>query len=234
MNEIQLLANEDIKRHNFDKYKEDLKKFSEKADNDFEIPKVETESWLVFDHKVTGDELNSVTRKIGEHLIELNKNQIELTKEFRVIYEAFESLDKDYISGILSSLKSAEIAFNNSVYAIEELQKTQKDIELTINVQKRIIKGLSDFNETLNANSHLDDIDVMWENTQYMMNAINELSNKLNNLEQEKNSLLLKNKELVDLIKSKKDESKKIQNLSIATAILFVFVVVNFAVNYLR
>ena len=105
MNEIQLLANEDIKRHNFDKYKEDLKKFSEKADNDFEIPKVETESWLVFDHKVTGDELNSVTRKIGEHLIELNKNQIELTKEFRVIYEAFESLDKDYISGIYLHLK---------------------------------------------------------------------------------------------------------------------------------
>ena len=83
-------------------------------------------------------------------------------------------------------------------------------------------------------NKHFDDIDVMWENTQYMMNTINELSNKLNNLEQEKNSLLLKNEELVDLIKSKKDESKKIQNLSIATAILFVIVVVNFAVNYLR
>ncbi len=338
MNEVQILTSNEIVRHNFDKYKEDLKRFSEKTNNNFEIESVDTTSWFLFDHKVTGEEFNERIEKIGEHLIELNKSQIELTREFRVIYEAFESLDKDYISGILSSIKSAEIAFNNSVYAInkavyaiEELQKAQKDIKSTVDVQKRIINGLSDFNKRLNKNkhlddvdkiwedtqklsvildnikakivklekaknetiskvgyleksiqnenietkkllekitysvediqknigsviedqkllannlkdlqnkiyknSHLDDIDVMWENTQYMMNTINELSNKLNNLEQEKNSLLLKNEELINLIKNKKDESKKIQNLSIATAILFVIVVVNFVVNYLR
>ena len=338
MNEIQLFTNNEITRHNFDKYKEDLKRFSEKQNNDFYIPRVETSSLFVFNHNVTGKELNNVTRTIGEHLIELNKSQTDLIKEFRVIYDAFESLDKEYISGILTSLHAAQLAFNENIHTVDELKKTQvklekaqKDIQSTIDVQKRIINGLSDFNKKLNKNKHLDnidemwedtqrlsinldnlktkvnkfekrknelfdkieeleqiinyknnenkkiienivysieklqkdikvveenqklfdnnigdlqkkieknghfnDIDVMWENTQYMMNTINELSNKLNNLEQEKDSLLLKNEELVNLIKNKKDESKKIQNLSIATAILFVVVVVNFAVNYLR
>ena len=37
MNEIQLFTNNEITRHNFDKYKEDLKRFSEKSEKSLDI-----------------------------------------------------------------------------------------------------------------------------------------------------------------------------------------------------
>ena len=215
MNEIQILTSKEISKHNFDKYKNALKRFSEKPDYDFEIPSVETDSFLIFDHKVTGEELNDITERIGEHLIEINKNQNELVKEFKVIYNAFESLDKDYIGGILSSIKSAEIAFNNSVYAInkavyaiEELQKAQKDIKSTIDIQKKLIKGFVDFQNKLNKNVHLDDIDKIWDKTQLLNSNLDKLKAKINKLEEDKNVIIAKIEKLTECIEYEKKINK--------------------------
>lgn len=62
MNEVQILTSNEIVRHNFDKYKEDLKRFSEKTNNNFEIESVDTK-WFLFDHKVTGKEFNDRIEK---------------------------------------------------------------------------------------------------------------------------------------------------------------------------
>ena len=71
----------------------------------------------------------------------------------------------------------------NIVYSIEKLQR---DIKVVEENQKLFDNNIGDLQKKIEKNGHFNDIDVMWENTQYMMNTINELSNKLNNLEQER------------------------------------------------
>lgn len=227
MNELTVLNSTNISKHNFDKYKNDLKKFSEQENSDFQISRVDTSTLMFFDHKVTGEELNRITRQVGNHLIDLNKRQIEITKEFRVIYDAFESLDKDYISGIIASLKSAEKAY-------DETQKAQKDIQRTMYVQEKIIEGLENFKNRLDSKTHLEDIDDMWENTQQIAATMNYLNAKITNLEDERNDLLAKNEQLAEIINNKKEESKKLKKLNIAVIILFVLVIVNFVVSNFR
>ncbi|HJA50303.1 MAG TPA: hypothetical protein H9953_02970 [Candidatus Fusicatenibacter intestinipullorum] len=227
MNELTVLNSTNISKHNFDKYKNDLKKFSEQENSDFQISRVDTSTLMFFDHKVTGEELNRITRQVGNHLIDLNKRQIEITKEFRVIYDAFESLDKDYISGIIASLKSAEKAY-------DETQKAQKDIQRTMYVQEKIIEGLENFKNRLDSKTHLEDIDDMWENTQQIAATMNYLNAKITNLEDERNDLLAKNEQLAEIINNKKEESEKLKKLNIAVIILFVLVIVNFVVSNFR
>lgn len=202
MNELTVLNSTNISKHNFDKYKNDLKKFSEQENSDFQISTVDTSTLMFFDHKVTGKELNRITSQVVNHLIDLNKRQIEITKEFRVIYDAFESLDKDYISGIIASLKSAEKAY-------DETQKAQKDIQRTMYVQEKIIEGLENFKNRLDSKTHLEDIDDMWENTQQIAATMNYLNAKITNLEDERNDLLAKNEQLAEIINNKKEESEK-------------------------
>lgn len=227
MNELTVLNSTNISKHNFDKYKNDLKKFSEQENSDFQISRVDTSTLMFFDHKVTGEELNRITRQVGNHLIDLNKRQIEITKEFRVIYDAFESLDKDYISGIIASLKSAEKAY-------DETQKAQKDIQRTMYVQEKIIEGLENFKNRLDSKTHLEDIDDMWENTQQIAATMNYLNAKITNFEDERNDLLAKNEQLAEIINNKKEESEKLKKLNIAVIILFVLVIVNFVVSNFR
>ena len=227
MNELTVLNSTNISKHNFDKYKNDLKKFSEQENSDFQISRVDTSTLMFFDHKVTGEELNRITRQVGNHLIDLNKRQIEITKEFRVIYDAFESLDKDYISGIIASLKSAEKAY-------DETQKAQKDIQRTMYVQEKIIEGLENFKNRLDSKTHLEDIDDMWENTQQIAATMNYLNAKITNLEDERNDLLAKNEQLAEIINNKKEESEKLKKLNIAVIILFVLLIVNFVVSNFR
>lgn len=227
MNELTVLNSTNISKHNFDKYKNDLKKFSEQENSDFQISTVDTSTLMFFDHKVTGKELNRITSQVVNHLIDLNKRQIEITKEFRVIYDAFESLDKDYISGIIASLKSAEKAY-------DETQKAQKDIQRTMYVQEKIIEGLENFKNRLDSKTHLEDIDDMWENTQQIAATMNYLNAKITNLEDERNGLLAKNEQLAEIINNKKEESEKLKKLNIAVIILFVLVIVNFVVSNFR
>lgn len=227
MNELTVLNSTNISKHNFDKYKNDLKKFSEQENSDFQISTVDTSTLMFFDHKVTGKELNRITSQVVNHLIDLNKRQIEITKEFRVIYDAFESLDKDYISGIIASLKSAERAY-------DETQKAQKDIQRTMYVQEKIIEGLENFKNRLDSKTHLEDIDDMWENTQQIAATMNYLNAKITNLEDERNDLLAKNEQLAEIINNKKEESEKLKKLNIAVIILFVLVIVNFVVSNFR
>ena len=45
MNELTVLNSTNISKHNFDKYKNDLKKFSEQENSDFQISTVDTSNW---------------------------------------------------------------------------------------------------------------------------------------------------------------------------------------------
>src|SRR5574344_1754510 len=101
-----------VTARNFDEKKLALKEFSETLPRNTELPTVEEDSGIFgwFSHDVTGAELNNLTEKIQNIIINQNSTIINTIQEFSTIYDTFNALDKEYIQGILISLKAAEAA----------------------------------------------------------------------------------------------------------------------------
>lgn len=107
------------------------------------------------DHDVTGAELNEVTEKIQSIMIAQNKVIIRTIKEFNTIYDTFNALDKEYIQGILISLKAAE-------KANDEVKSSQNDITQIIEQQKQLIQVLKGFKDKIEKIEHFADVDEIF------------------------------------------------------------------------
>lgn len=145
-----------------------LKEFSGQLPNEADLPTVLTEGGLFgwFKHKVTGNELNRLTEKIQDRIIEQNKTLVKVVQEISTVYDTFSALDKVYVQEILLAINTAfkaidEVSFTNE--KISEQQKdindAQQDIKQVINQQKQIIQVLKNFKEKLEKLDHLYDID---------------------------------------------------------------------------
>lgn len=148
----------DISTHDFQEAKNSLKKYTEQAQKDFELSRVPYEGGLfnLGDHKVTGTELNRITSQIQDYLVGINTLNQGLIEEFGQVYKAFEFLDKDYISGIIASIKSAEAV------SIQE-QKDRQDIKELVNQHEQSVNVLKKFKADIDKLKHLTDIDTVWE-----------------------------------------------------------------------
>ena len=160
------MSNLPIENHNFEKLKKELKEFSENLPDAPELDHVEEEG-IFFDHKVTGEELNTLIINLQNAFIESTETSRKITKEFSKVYKTFESLDKDYIQGIKVSLESVKIvsndalrasneareAVNYSLKSIENTEKNQKQIQNTVNalstISQHFSKQLEQQQETL-------------------------------------------------------------------------------------
>lgn len=213
-----------IKPHNFENAKQHIQKFSKSTAVSTELDSVSTSGGLFgwFDHTVTGAELNKVTGQVQEHLIRINDLQKSFVSEFGQVYNALESLDKEYIPAILSAVKGAEESSNQAKHASEQAQKAQSDINKTIEAQKKVITILSDHKKKLDNLKHLENIDVIWKDLKSAQKEINDSKEKLTiikkQIEDEKKSLktlLSKNdeevKKLQDRVNSLEMASAKIQ-----------------------
>lgn len=147
-----------LKEHDFQKAKDSLKEFTNTAKKELDLTKVSTSAGLfgIFNHKVTGGELNQLTSKIQEHLIHLNKLNHSLVEEFVQVYNAFESLDKDYIAGIVAAIKAAEEVSKRE-------QKDRRDIQVMIKSHEGAVVVLKKFKEDIDKLKHLTDVDTAWE-----------------------------------------------------------------------
>lgn len=98
-----------IKEHDFQEAKNALKKYAEQAEEKIELVGVPTKGGLFHlgNHKVTGSELNDIISSTQNYLINIYKFNQDIIKEFEQVYKAFESLDKGYIAGIVTSIKAA-------------------------------------------------------------------------------------------------------------------------------
>lgn len=150
-----------ISTHEFETAKNRLKDFSQKLPKDLDIDHVETDGgflWL-FDHNVTGRELNDRLSTIQDHLISLNDTNKDTIKEFRQVYNALEALDKDYIQAILVSIKATE-------KTSEKIKATQEDLSEVVSNQKKTLEVLKKFKQRLDTYKHLGDIDKIWADCQ--------------------------------------------------------------------
>ena len=190
-----------IQEHDFQEAKNSLKRFTEQAKDQIEISAVPTDGGFLWlgDHKVTGAELNNVISQIQGQFISLNQLGQGLVDEFGQVYKAFESLDKDYISGIVSSIKAAEKVSRAEQEDRATLKKTvkmlccfQKELEKlkhlmdvdklweTIEQEKWLLEVLDGYQAELSALKHLSDIDKMWEDGIAQAKKIDLLNKKIN------------------------------------------------------
>ena len=72
------------------------------------------------------------------------------------MYSALESLDKDYIQGILISIKATE-------KTSERIEATQTEIKQIVDDQKKTLEILKKFKQKLDNYAHLGDIYAIWD-----------------------------------------------------------------------
>ena len=147
-----------IREHNFQEAKNSLKKYTEHVKEEVELSSVPYSGGLFHlgNHKVTGSEMNNITSQIQDCIISLNHLTQGLVEEIGQVYNAFEYLDKDYISGIVTSIKAAE-------KVSQEEQKDRKDIKELVEQHKQAIAVLKKFKADIEQLKHLSDIDKAWD-----------------------------------------------------------------------
>ena len=170
-----------IEKHNFTKAKNQIKRFSQNAPTNFKLSTVNTQGGLfdLFDHKVTGEELNELTSQIQGYLVNMNTQTVKVINEFKNVYDALDALDKDYVSAILSSIKATEKVSEKAKKTAEEVEKAQKDLDRTIKLQADTIKVLKQHKERLDKLMHLEHIDDLWKKGEQFDITVSSLKNEL-------------------------------------------------------
>ena len=157
MTETNTASSLKIEEHDFQQAKKSLKLFTEEAQKDVGLSTVSPKGGLfkLVNHKVTGKELNMTISEIQDHLIHFNKLSQNFVNEFVQVYHAFESLDKDYIAGIVTAIKAAEEVSKRE-------QQDRKDIKRMIEQHELSVRVLRNFKEDIDKIKHLTDIDEAW------------------------------------------------------------------------
>ena len=168
-----------IKTRKFDEAKKQLKNFSLTKHDELKLDKVDVSGGLFdwFNHKVTGEELNDVIKQVQNNLMKSNSLHKKFIEEFGQVYNALEALDKEYIQGILISIKAAE-------EASKEAKKAQKEINKSINVQTQTIEVLKKFKEKLDKYEHLEKVDDVWKYVQVFNGDVQNINHKIEIIEQ--------------------------------------------------
>lgn len=202
--------NEIIEKHDFELIKKRLKEFSEKTQSELEIKRVEEDSWLVFDHNVTGKELNERLETIQRLFIDVNTTNNSVIKEFREVYNALDVLDRDYITAIMNNLSAigktsddVRIQQRTLKKHNEKLNFQQKEIEKNVLNIEKIVEVLKTYKEKLESYEHLMEIDEIWNDCKASRDKNIEISKTV-----EENKFLLE--QLKCDIRSVEDKIKKL------------------------
>ena len=164
------MANEIIKPHKFETAKNNIHSLSKKVPN-VSLQNFPTEGSIFpwHNHNITGDEVNKLlVSPLQSTLIEQNSTIKSLFKIADEVYNALESLDKEYIQGIIAAVMSAKTASDQaktasdkantaSGQALEASRKAfdastkattaQADIKKTIEALQTTVRILKEFKE---------------------------------------------------------------------------------------
>lgn len=196
-NETELMTLQETHSKNFDSAKNQLLEFSQQNIKECKLEKSEY-GWFIFDHKVTGYELNKNLDTIGETFTNINAVVHKIISEFQIIYNTFDTLDQEYIQRILVNLKIAYGASENAKKAVKGLKNEHENLKNFAQI----------INNTLQKKS--DEIKDLKEMQKQIENRIKSISNSLRHLQdyQTDNSAEIKT------LKNKfNDSQNKIKNL---------------------
>lgn len=166
-----------INKHDFQEAKNSIKIITENKSKELKLIKVDYSGGLFnqFDHWVTGSEFNTLTSQIQDSWIHTNKIIQGILDTFLEVYKSFEYLDKDYISGILTAIKSAEEVSKKEQQDRKDIRNIIENIEVHVQVLKK-------FKEDIDQLKHINDIDKLWDMIEKQENILNEYKYKLEKL----------------------------------------------------
>ena len=168
-------------------------------------------------HKVTGDEFNERIVAIVEHFNDLFKTQTETIKQFGNVYNAFNTLDEEYVGAISKSFKGLK-------ESNDQIEATQKTLKKSIEDQKKTLEILYKFKQRLDGYAHLDDLDRLWDDCQVLSNDISAISvsvseaasanaENANAIDRIKTSLKEADSEIVRLSETAKEQKERTETL---------------------
>ncbi|NIZ19515.1 hypothetical protein [Entomospira culicis] len=162
----------EIQPKDFNDKMQQLKACAENVPSNISFRKVDTSAGPLglFKHKVTGEELNSLTRDVQDAFIEVNKRQIESVKNLELVYDTINTLDKEYITGIVGALNAAEEASNQAIesakIALETSKRAQENGEKIEGNSQKIAKTVAVQEQTIEVLiSGLDKLEDRIDNT---------------------------------------------------------------------
>lgn len=145
-----------IRKDKFDLAKKRIHDLANNVPTVEQLPTLETEGgWFGWsDKKVTGAEMNQITRSINNSFIKNNGEIIKLYNQFKEVYNTFDILDKEYIQGILTAVEGADMASQQALSASKEAKEAskealdaQKDIKRVIDALRITISKLKEIEE---------------------------------------------------------------------------------------
>lgn len=131
-----------VKKGTFDKALAKLEQSSKENEKITELTKFKEKDgpFYLFPKTVTGKEMNDFTSQLQGNLIVLNDKINKFYVQFVDVYSALESLDKEYISGIVG-------AFNEAIEARKRADDAQEDVNKTVEQLMITVEKLKEFDE---------------------------------------------------------------------------------------
>ena len=216
------------KRDRFEKELKEIERLQSTKDEPINLKSFETQSGLfgLMQKKVTGAEMNEYSVYLGQTLSEFNTKINKFYLQFKGVYGALESLDKEYLAGIVG-------AYNEAVEAFKKAEKAQKDVDRTIDNLKAAVEHIGEFNRKVN--SELERLDSKnWKNDAIKhQEKIDEIDDKahqiietINGYKEAHSSLMNKLEECRCELDKYKSEKKRTNRLLLACGIVTGFAII--------
>ena len=217
-----------IKKHKFEDAKEKIKIFSKNLPSNPCFDRVEIDGGLfgLGDHKVTGSEMNTFIGKVQDKFTSVNFSLRNIISEFKEVYNAFDFLDGEYISGIIGSIESAKEAsqqaskaqanikvtvenLKKTVVGLVNLKATVERIEKTINTQKQNVLSYDEITKKLDDNYKIRQIPSFMKTVSTLQTCYTFLLNKQSLIDTDVD----KSKNLLSLIKNQEEKSNVLNTI---------------------
>lgn len=178
-----------IKPKLFEDAKKNIQSISKSISKDISLSSVEENTWLFFERSVTGKEFNEIIAKIQSCFIDFNKKHTQFLQVFGQVYDALDSLDNEYLTAIIGTIKGVEEASNQA-------KQAQKDTNKIIERLKKIIKVLEDHKNELDKLKHLTNIDEIWSESKALQDDMQIFKDKYSEMEEQFSQLSMSLKSL--------------------------------------
>ena len=150
-----------IRKDKFDLAKKRIHDLANNVPTVEELPALETEGgWFGWsDKKVTGAEMNQITRNINNSFIKNNGEIIKIYNQFKEVYNTFDILDKEYIQGIIMATNEAKEASDKAkAISIQAEKNSLQAGEISLQTEKAWKKAEEALNRVIVAQTEKDKI----------------------------------------------------------------------------
>lgn len=200
-----------------DKFKNALAKIEKDSQNNRdinELEKFDEKSGLfgLFPKKVTGQEMNAFTAQLQDNLLKMNNKINAFYKQFSDVYTAFETLDKEYISGIVG-------AFNQAIEATKRVDDAQKSVNRTVDILKKTVEKIKEFNDKVSYELSRIDSENWRENALKYKRELEDLDSKTEEIVQTITQYKEQHEDLKFQLESYRKEKRKTGKLFLAMSI---------------